>query len=119
MAKQSKLFLYIGLGFFAVPVLIFGSSILRIDQSGLATTVYLFFLGIPAILIGTTLVIVSAILARKDASSYPSVAESNNTKLIKRFLIGIIAITLSLPLLYLLYTFGLLFLSFFLGSVRA
>lgn len=109
MIKQSKLLLYIGLGFFAIPVLIIGSTVLRIDQSGLSTMLYFFLLGVPSILIGTALVITSAILSRKDAADIPQTGGSRSAKLIKRILVGIIVIMLSTPLLYLIYILTQLF----------
>ncbi len=100
--NQSKTLLYVSLGFFAIPVLIWGLELLRFDPSGFLIAGLSLFLGLPSIVAGTVLAIVSFYLSRKESANNPSVIESKSTKIIKDILITVIIVALSLPLINIL-----------------
>lgn len=99
--NQKRAMLYIGLSLLAVPVLIVGSSLLEIDESGLGTILYFFTVGLPCLLIGAVLMIASfAIRNKDDHGTNQSAKQKNVSIVIKRILTAIIIIMLILPMLY-------------------
>lgn len=108
-SNRSKILLYISLGFFAVPVVILGASMFPSGMSNLGLAMIFFIMGIPSIIVGAVLAIVSFSLALKDRDTRSKTTESKSTKVIKAILITIIIAALTMPVLYVISMFNAIY----------